>query len=452
MPSSGDNKKIVALGIVSAICYWYLFYFLERENFIQLLVLYSILFWCFVKAIKDYKHLFKTLLVISFLFKLIAVFATPNLSQDFYRFIWDGRVLLNGISPYHFAPSALINQSGISIYDSDFLIDKMGSLSAMHHSNYPPLNQLFFLIANLLSPKSVFGFTVTLKLLFLIFEGLTLLFGIKLLQHLKINRSNLLWYALNPLVIIECFGNLHFESIMLFFIIASLWYLYLKKYNYAALFLGLSVLIKVIPLLFLPIFWFNIPKNKRFKFTVIFSLILFIGFAPFFNSEFLIHYTETLALWFNKFEFNGSIYYLYRLIGIWINGYNPIAIYGKFIAISLFVFGITYAYLKRNNLPSTQLIKQMLILLSLYLFVSTTIHPWYLCSLVFLNVFIKYKYVNLWSYLIILSYAAYRVPEVKEDPLFLIVEYVPVFLVFTMEFTGLNLVKLHHLKKRYFLF
>jgi len=141
MPSYGDNKKIVALGIVSAICYWYLFYFFERENFSQLLILYSILFWCFTTSIKDYKHLFKSLLVTGFLFKLIAVFAIPNLSQDFYRFIWDGRVLLNGISPYRFTPSALINQSGVSIYESGFLIDKMGSLSAIHYSNYPPLNQ-----------------------------------------------------------------------------------------------------------------------------------------------------------------------------------------------------------------------------------------------------------------------------------------------------------------------
>ena len=71
----------------------------------------------------------------------------------------------------------------------------------------------------------------------------------------------------------------------------------------------------------------------------------------------------------------------------------------------------------------------MIVLLSVYLFLSTTVHPWYLCTLIFLNVFTSYSYIIVWSYLAILSYSAYVNPEVKEQPLFLILEYVPILLL-----------------------
>src|SRR5262245_13598592 len=40
-------------------------------------------------------------------FRAMLVFTPPRLSDDMYRYVWDGRVQAAGISPYTYPPSAL---------------------------------------------------------------------------------------------------------------------------------------------------------------------------------------------------------------------------------------------------------------------------------------------------------------------------------------------------------
>ena len=46
-------------------------------------------------------------------FRLVLFFAYPWLSEDFYRFIWDGFVIGENINPYEYTPSELINNEEI---------------------------------------------------------------------------------------------------------------------------------------------------------------------------------------------------------------------------------------------------------------------------------------------------------------------------------------------------
>ena len=448
MRISGHSFYVVAFTILSCFCYYYIFFHLERSNFYELLLTFTILFWSYFITVKKCSHLFKILILSGIIFRILGVFSLPNLSQDYIRFFWDGQVMLNHISPYKYTPIELLDSLAISIFEKEFLIEAMGSLSQIHFSNYPPLNQFLFLISSFLFPKSILGFVVILKLLFIGFECITIFLGMKLLKFLKINESRILWYVLNPLVIIECFGNLHFEIVMITGIAIFLLFLFTKKYNNASFFLGLSILLKVIPLLFAPLVWLKIPQKNRYKFPLILSLTIIIGFIPFLDTELIFNYSKTMSLWINKFEFNGSIYYIFRTLGAWFYGYNPITFYGKIMISFMLIFGLSFAYFNRTNLKPTAIIHQMIVLLSVYLFLSTTVHPWYLCTLIFLNVFTSYSYIIVWSYLAILSYSAYVNPEVKEQPLFLILEYVPVILLFTKEIIGFNFRRLHHFEKR----
>ena len=45
---------------------------------------------------------------IGLVFRLIILISTPNLSQDFYRFFWDGQLILNGFNPYLNTPNQII--------------------------------------------------------------------------------------------------------------------------------------------------------------------------------------------------------------------------------------------------------------------------------------------------------------------------------------------------------
>ena len=77
---------------------------------------------------------------------------------------------------------------------------------------------------------------------------------------------------------------------------------------------------------------------------------------------------------------------------------------------------------QKNQHPRT-LITSMLMILTVYFFLSSTVHPWYLISLVLLCIFSEFRYPLVWSATVILSYSAYSNPEFKESMWLLVIEY-----------------------------
>jgi len=69
----------------------------------------------------------------------------------------------------------------------------------------------------------------------------------------------------------------------------------------------------------------------------------------------------------------------------------------------------------------------MLWILTIYYFISPTVHPWYVIFLVTLTIFTTYRYALLWSAVVVLSYFAYSKPDFKEDLWLLFIEYILVY-------------------------
>ena len=457
MNLSQKNRTILAIS-VSIVFYFLLAYFLDRTNFIQLTFQYVILFipfWYFIKKEKDN---FPLLVGIAILFRLISLFAIPNLSQDFYRFIWDGRMILEGFNPYISLPKTFIDQHNFPINQAIDLFDGMGTLNASHFTNYPPINQLNFLLAAIFAKSSILGSIVTLRLQIILADIGIIYFGKLILEKLKLPIHYIFLYVLNPFIIIELTGNLHFESVMLFFLVWSLYLLLQKRWIWAAILLGISVSIKLIPLLFLPLFfqWFTstplsnltstpLRQAKRktlsnlttrpyylkglFKFISFGAIVIvtnIILFLPFLSSELISSYTNSVGLWFRNFEFNASIYYIAREIGYLFRGYNEIAIIGKLLPVVTILFLVIITFFRKNKSPQ-QLITALLIAISFYYFTTTTMHPWYLATLVLLSVFTKYRFPIVWSVVIVLSYQVYANNPWKENLWFVGLEYLIVF-------------------------
>ncbi len=443
-----SKYKDVLVILISIILYFLFAYNLERTNFSKLILLWFSLFGCFFILMKSENISIKNLIGISILFRLIFLFATPNLSQDFYRFIWDGRMFFEGLNPYLSLPKTFIQQNNFPIADAQDLYSGMGELNGGHYTNYPPLNQLCFLIAAIFSSKSIFGSVIILRLIIILADIGILYFGKKLLEKLNLPIKNIFWYVLNPFIIIEMTGNLHFEPVMLFFLIFGLYKLQQQKWIWAAVLIACSVSVKLIPLLFLPLFfqWFvkpiNHPKGGKmrwigFKFqpknllklisfyTIIIGTTIIL-FLPFYSSELVSNYSNSVGLWFRNFEFNASIYYFFREIGYHIRGYNEIAILGKVLPFITVLF-LLFISIYRENRTQVQLISVMLFGLCFYYFTATTVHPWYVATPLILSVFTKYKFPVIWSLVIILSYQAYANTPWQENLWVVFIEYLFVF-------------------------
>jgi len=347
----------------------------------------------------------------------------PNFSQDFYRFIWDGQLILQGQNPYLYSPNELVASGGLTIPHWNEMLQGMGDLSASNNTSYPPINQLFFAIAALFSGKSLLGGVIAIRLLTIGAEIGTFLIGRKLLSHLKLNPNNIYWYFLNPFIIIELTGNLHFEGIMIFFIVWALYLLVTKKWLWSAVVLAIAISVKLLPLLLLPVFFRFLGFKKSLMYYLTAGSTTVLTFVPFLNSELIENFRKTIGLWFVKFEFNASFYYIARWFGYQDTGYNEIAKIGPRLSILALIIIVAIALLRKNERIKTLFVSALFIFVSYYL-LSTTVHPWYISIPLILSVFTRYRAVVVWSALVMLSYYTYSTANFEENMFLIMIEYV----------------------------
>ena len=423
---------LIVLGLITCL---YFGYALVRTDTLPVFATYGILFFIAFKLIQFRKWNFKLLLAAGLLFRLAFLLATPNLSEDFYRFLWDGSLTLDGINPYAFTPEEL----GEGSQFRKGIFDGISDLSKGLHSNYPPLNQLFFALGLALGGKSVTGALIAFRGIHILADLGIVFFGRKLLKQLNLSPHLIFWYFLNPLVIIELTGNLHFEGVMLFFFTWALYLVHSGKWLWSALLFGLAVSTKLIPLIFLPLFLPYLGWRKSAGYYAVTFLATGVTVIPFLTPDLVQNYSATLSLWFSNFEFNASVYNLVEYIGVQADAkpWELIKVYGKIIGIAIVVFLMFLTFLRRPRTTSS-LILMMLYALTFFYLLSATVHPWYIIFLVLLCLFGEYRYPLFWSAVVIFSYAAYSNPEYKEEPVYLIIEYSLVYVVMLYEFYSLN--------------
>jgi hypothetical protein len=450
MRSYWNLHKYPILFVIGSMLFYTSFgYDLDRTDYIKLLALFSGLFFFCYKIIQFEKWNFKFLLVAGILFRLIFLIAEPNLSQDFYRFIWDGELIKNGFNPYLYTPDRLMEQPNFSIANADELYAGMGSLHAKHYSNYPPVNQFFFALASILGGGSVLGAIIALRLITILGDLGVLYFGRKLLQ--KLNRPSYMafWYFLNPLVIIELTGNLHFEGTMLFFFVWAIYLISNQKWWLGASLYATSIMVKLVPILFLPLFLKYLGLRKSIFFYALTGLGCLILLTPFYAPFFIDNYSDTIGLWFSNFEFNAGIYNGIKKIAVTFYDAKPwelIEAYGTLVIKVMAIVILLFTFLLKNQNLQT-LITSTLLVLSIYFFMSSTVHPWYVVFLLGVSLFTDYRFPLIWSFAVMLSYQAYSNPDFKENMWLLAFEYILVIGFFIYEMISKGPKKLYFFKK-----
>lgn len=414
-------KYILALALAAIyVCFGY---FLDRPDFIHLIIFFGSAFaiYFFLIFTTHDKKESEILLWVSMGFRLIFIVAIPFLSDDFYRFIWDGKLFINGFNPYLSIPSEIINTD---IAKTAGLTKEIyqGLNSPNYYSVYPPINQLLFSLGGFFSKYGLLAGIIALRVPIIIAEFFLIKYLKRLLEVLKLSQQNILWYALNPLVIVELSGNLHYEGMMMMCIVIALYWLIQNKWGGAAVWWALAISLKLIPILFLPVLVKRLGVFKSFWFYMITAFALLFTFLPFLDQQLVHHISSSIDLYFRTFEFNASIYYIIRWFGFKNVGYNIIQTAGPILSVITFLLAMLLYFYKNNSWLDT--IKKMLFAYTIYLLMASIIHPWYIINLIVLAVFVpKYKYSILWSILIVLSYSAYQTSDYKENFLFIGIEY-----------------------------
>lgn len=161
------------------------------------------------------------------LFRLLVLFAFPNLSDDVFRFVWDGRLIVNGENPFLHMPSWYLESKNIIHGLNQELYNQLNSNK--YFTVYPPILQYIFALSVWIFPNDIYVSTIVMKCFIFLAECGSIAILLKLFKQFEIHAKYIAIYALNPLVIIELTGNLHFEGLMIFFLLFAVWLLAEKK-------------------------------------------------------------------------------------------------------------------------------------------------------------------------------------------------------------------------------
>jgi alpha-1,6-mannosyltransferase len=394
-----NNNKIIftlqTLCLTGLVCY--LGYFVQRPDFWSFFAAYTVFFlvvsyvlfvsgqWSVVSYASATNHSPFTInkyIVLGIFLRVLLVGSIPNLSDDFYRFLWDGRLLAAGWHPFAHPPVWYVEQ-GVAVPGlTEYLYNGMNS--RLFHTVYPPVCQAVFWLAAILSPGSEAGGVLVLKIFLLACE-----LGTLHLLYRHVSPKAAVFYALNPLILLEIMGNAHFEGAMITFLVAGVVALRQQKTGAAAVWWALAVASKLVPLLLLPVVWRWLGWRRGWGFMVLFGLSCGLLFLPLLDLEVLRHMSTSLRLYFREFEFNASLYYLVKTIANALAEQNV----GRFVGMGMSlvtIVGVLYLATRKITKSNT-LAMTLTAALTLYLLNSNVVHPWYVTVPFALSLFLYDK-------------------------------------------------------------
>jgi hypothetical protein len=193
--------------------------------FSVILALLFIFYLAFLYLAKQGRFKVKHLTILTILSFVVLVFSYNAFSYDLFNYIFDAKILTHyHLNPYLHKPD-------------DFIGDPMLNFMRWTHRYYPYGPSWLILTV----PLSFIGMNIFLPTFFLFkfLMGLSFLGSCHLVY--KISEKifpenkifNTVFFAFNPLIIIECLVSAHNDIPMVFFILLSI-YLFLQKKNLAA--------------------------------------------------------------------------------------------------------------------------------------------------------------------------------------------------------------------------
>ncbi len=353
------------------------------------------------------------LLLILFALRLSFLATQPVGSDDVYRYQWDGRVQSAGINPYRYAP----NDSSLASLHSPNLPSKVNHPDLK--TVYFPLSEWIFYTAYRMSGEQMWGIRFFIE----IAELLTVVGLFLLLKELALPAWRVLIYAANPLAILQFSIDTHVDALGFPFIVFAL-YCYLRKRTIVALLLlGCSLLIKPTMLILLPILFLDQQGVRNKLQTLLLPLgIVFAAFLPYAIGT---NPFEALSSFTQRWYFNGALFNL--LLPLLSDNETT-----RIVCLAVFVVLFLLLLARRKGLIESAVLGLMLLILC-----SPVAHVWYIGWLVALLPVVPISSGLMLAATASLPSITFMVYQLhgswKDNPIVLIVEYVPVLFLLSYD-------------------
>ena len=289
----------------------------------------------------------------------LAVFAMPP-GDDVWRYLWEGKVQLHGFNPYLHSP----HSDALALLRDAFWRN-------INHSEWPAIyppgaEWLFAQMARISTQPIFFKVVFTLADLLVVF----------LLLRTNTGRERYratAWFAWNPLVVCAFAGAGHFDSVMLLALVAAVWALHRAdplgqqapawSWSLAsAVFLGLAISLKTVPLFLLPVWAFALGARSV-------VLVLSIGIPWLFSLGYggIRVVSQPLREFAKVTRFNDVLWWFTEKT-IWPNPAQKNGVY--MIVLCVVVAALAWVFHKDWRRAALWVLGAVLVL-------SPALHPWY---------------------------------------------------------------------------
>jgi len=230
------------------------------------LVIYFGVAWLSVRT-KDSRSILLLGLIFAVLFRVSILFSPPYLSDDIYRYIWDGRVQAVGINPYRYVPAdeSLVKLRDDKIYPN---INRRDYARTM----YPPIAEGAFLLITRFSESVTW-----MKAVMVGCEVISVWALIQLLASFGFAKQRVLIYAWHPLIVWEFAGSGHVDVLAIAFIALALLACRNRGHALTGFLLACATCVKLFPAVLFPVFY----RRWSWKMPLVFVGTILVTYLPY---------------------------------------------------------------------------------------------------------------------------------------------------------------------------
>lgn len=239
---------------------------------------------------------YRLILGLALLGRLLMVPLAPDLSQDVWRYLWDGRVAAAGFDPYRIPPDDP-QLRGLRELEGGDLWERL------HHravpTVYPPLALTAQSVVARL-PGSLWWWKVLLMGIDLLACWLLL----RLADARGLSRTRTLWYILHPLVLFEVSGMGHIDILGVAACLLAVYWLVVPtpRVKASAVAASAACLAKLVPIVAWPL-WAR-TSSRPALYLAVAAAVTGLALAPVFAPGVPPGLTAYAVSW----EFNGPLY------------------------------------------------------------------------------------------------------------------------------------------------